>query len=62
MSRPHRPGSPPAPARQPSRTDRGYRRLRALPRLAIPERTVPLGRAVEPCAAPPAAREATRRR
>ena len=34
-----------------SRSDRGYRRLRALARLAIPERPVAVARAVEPCAA-----------
>jgi hypothetical protein len=33
---------------RPSRTASGERRLRALSRLAIPERLVPLARAVEP--------------
>src|SRR5689334_16117624 len=40
---------PPA-ARRPSRSERGYRRLRALARLAVPERPVPVRPAVEPCA------------
>jgi hypothetical protein len=34
----------------PSRSQRGYRRLRALLRLAVPERPVQVQRAVEPCA------------
>jgi hypothetical protein len=45
--------SPRLPARRPSRATAGERRLRSLSRLAIPERTVPLPRAVEPGAAAP---------
>lgn len=47
-SRP-RPVKPQPEQHPPSRSDRGYRRLRALARLAIPERPVPVARAVEPC-------------
>jgi hypothetical protein len=40
--------APRSPTLGPSRASVGERRLRALSRLAIPERPVPLARAVEP--------------
>lgn len=53
MRRPH-PASRRSPDRASTRSELGYRRLRGLPRLAVPERPVRLAVVVEPCAWRPA--------
>jgi hypothetical protein len=53
MRRPS-PASRRTPGRATTRSELGYRRLRGLPRLAVPERPVRLAVVVEPCAWRPA--------